>query len=59
MWECRTLALCVTFYRVGLSWFHMAHAWCKRLLGPLLGEKRERWTDIRASHVTHEIGALI
>jgi hypothetical protein len=32
--------------------------WCNSLLGPLLDEKRGRETDLSASHVTHEIGAL-
>jgi hypothetical protein len=32
--------------------------WPNSLLGPLLDEKHGRGTDLRASHVTHETGAL-
>jgi hypothetical protein len=42
----------VTFYRVGLEWFLMAHLRCN---GPLVGEKQSGETDIRASHMTHNV----
>jgi hypothetical protein len=37
--------------RFGLGWFLMVYLWCN---GPLVGEKRGRGTDIRASHMTHD-----